>query len=200
MPTGRLNMRRIRDVLRLKFAQGLSERAIATSLGLGKGSVGTYLRRARDAGLNWPLPDGLDDDGLELLLFPASPTVPAPNRPVPDWSMIDKELRKRGVTLVVCGIEDELKGTMTGSGLRRQIGEQNVEACRQLLSELDIAVTAAHCGGAQGRRMKMNTLTGAVTIEAEGPVVLTTWAPPVSGSASNRTPSQIRPPPLPLPV
>ncbi|SFQ79366.1 hypothetical protein SAMN05421764_1285 [Donghicola eburneus] len=98
MPTGRLNMRRIRDVLRLKFAQGLSERAIATSLGLGKGSVGTYVRRAREAGLGWPLPEGLDDDGLELLLFPASPTVPDPNRPVPDWSMIDKELRKRGVT------------------------------------------------------------------------------------------------------
>jgi hypothetical protein len=70
MPTGRLTMRRIRDVLRLKFAQGLSERAIASSLGLGKGSVGTYLRRARDAGLGWPLPEGLDDDSLELLLFP----------------------------------------------------------------------------------------------------------------------------------
>ena len=69
MPTGRLNMRRIRDVLRLKFAQGLSERAIAGSLGLGKGSVGTYLRRARGAGLSWPLPEGLDDDDLELLLF-----------------------------------------------------------------------------------------------------------------------------------
>jgi hypothetical protein len=54
MPTGRLTMRRIRDVLRLKFAQGLSERAIAASLGLGKGSVGAYLRRAREAGLNWP--------------------------------------------------------------------------------------------------------------------------------------------------
>jgi hypothetical protein len=74
-------MRQIRDVLRLKFAQGLSERAIAMSLGLGKGSVGTYLRRARAAGLNWPLPDGLDDDGLELLLFPASPTVPGSEPP-----------------------------------------------------------------------------------------------------------------------
>jgi hypothetical protein len=98
MPTGRLTMRRIRDVLRLRFAQGLSERAIATSLGLGKGSVGAYLRRAREAGLGWPLPDGLDDDSLELLLFPASPTVPDPDRPVPDWAAMDTELRKPGVT------------------------------------------------------------------------------------------------------
>jgi len=46
MPTGRLMMRRIRDLLRLKFAQGLSDRAVAASLGLGKGSVSGYLRRA----------------------------------------------------------------------------------------------------------------------------------------------------------
>jgi transposase len=98
MPTGRLNMRRIRDVLRLKFTQGLSDREIAISLGLGKGSVGRYVRRATAAGLGWPLPTNLDDDGLELLLFPNAPSVPDPNRPVPDWSLIDKELRKRGVT------------------------------------------------------------------------------------------------------
>ncbi|QRD49067.1 IS21 family transposase (plasmid) [Pseudosulfitobacter pseudonitzschiae] len=98
MPTGRLTMRRIRDVLRLKFAQGLSERAIAASLGLGKGSVGTYLRRARDAGLTWPLPEGLDDDSLELLLFPNASDVTDPDRPVPDWAAIDKELRRRSVT------------------------------------------------------------------------------------------------------
>lgn len=98
MPTGRLTMRRIRDVLRLRFAQGLSERAIAASLGLGKGSVGTYLRRARDAGLAWPLPEGLDDDSLELLLFPNASDVSDPDRPVPDWAVIDKELRRRSVT------------------------------------------------------------------------------------------------------
>jgi DNA-binding NarL/FixJ family response regulator len=40
MPTGRLNTRRIRNVLRLKFGQGLSERQIAALLSLGKGSVG----------------------------------------------------------------------------------------------------------------------------------------------------------------
>lgn len=98
MPTGRLNMRRIRDVLRLKYGQGLSERQIAASLGLSKTSVGTYLRRARQSGLSWPLPECLDDDGLELLLFPAASTVPDPDRPVPDWASIDRELRRPGVT------------------------------------------------------------------------------------------------------
>jgi transposase len=98
MPTERLSMRRIRDVLRLKHAQGLSERAIATSLGLGKGTVGAYLGRARKAGLGWPLPEALSDDDLELLLFPAAPSVPDPERPVPDWALVDRELRRPGVT------------------------------------------------------------------------------------------------------
>jgi len=97
MPTGRLSMRRIRDVMRLRF-QGLSERSIAASLELGKGTVGAYLARARQAGLAWPLPEGLSDDDLELLLFPAAPSVADHERPVPDWAVVDRELRRPGVT------------------------------------------------------------------------------------------------------
>ena len=63
-------MRRIREVLRLRH-QGLTERVIARMIGVSNGVVHGYQRRARLAGLTWPLPDGLDDDGLELLLFPA---------------------------------------------------------------------------------------------------------------------------------
>lgn len=98
-------MRRIRDVLRLKLGQGLSERAIAASLGLSKGSVGSYTRRARLAGLTWPLPQGLDDDSLELLLFPAPPTVPDAEGLVPDRAEIDRELRRPGVTRMLLGEE-----------------------------------------------------------------------------------------------
>jgi transposase len=98
MPTERLSMRRIRDLLRLKLSQGLSDRAIATALSISKGSVGAYLSRARAAGLSWPLPAGLDDDALELLLFPGQVSARAPERPVPDWAAIDRELRRKGVT------------------------------------------------------------------------------------------------------
>ncbi|MFC3637341.1 IS21 family transposase, partial [Camelimonas fluminis] len=54
--------------------------------------------RARRAGLTWPLPETLTDDDLELLLFPAAPSVPDHERPVPDWSVVDTELRRPGVT------------------------------------------------------------------------------------------------------
>lgn len=98
MPTERLSMRRIRDLLRLKFAQELSDRAIAASLEISKGAVGSYLSRAPVAGLSWPLPVDLDDDALDLLLFPGQTEARAPGRPSPDWASVDRELRRPGVT------------------------------------------------------------------------------------------------------
>ena len=98
MPTQRLSMRRIREVLRLRH-QGLTERVIARMLGVSNGVVHGYVRRARLAGLSWPLPEGMDDEGLELLLFPA-PTAASQSdrRPAPDWVYVEKELRRRSVT------------------------------------------------------------------------------------------------------
>lgn len=102
MPTQRLSMRRIREVLRLRHVQGLTERAIARTLGVSNGVVHGYLRRARLAGLSWPLPEGIDDEVLELLLFPAPKAASqSPRRPVPGWSYVEKELRRRGVTRVL---------------------------------------------------------------------------------------------------
>ncbi|WFU39974.1 IS21 family transposase [Bradyrhizobium sp. CB82] len=99
MPTQRLSMRRIKEVLRLKHFQGLPERAIARSVGVSNGVVHSYLSRVRSARLSWPLPEGMTDEDLELLLFPAPrPASQSPQRPVPDWSYIDKELRRRNVT------------------------------------------------------------------------------------------------------
>jgi transposase len=46
------------------------ERAIARALGVSNGVVYGYVRQARLAGLSWPLPEGMDDGGLQLLLFP----------------------------------------------------------------------------------------------------------------------------------
>ena len=101
MPTDRLSMRKIRDVLRLKFEAGLSERAIARSQSLSNGAENGYLQRARVAGLGWPLPDNLDDTALEQLLFPPAPSVAGPARPVPNWPWVEKELRRRGVILAL---------------------------------------------------------------------------------------------------
>ena len=62
-------MRRIRQILRLAWEAGLKQRQIARSLTMSPATVGEYLRRARLAGLSWPLPGELDDTQLEARLF-----------------------------------------------------------------------------------------------------------------------------------
>jgi hypothetical protein len=92
-------MRKIREVLRLRFAHRLSQRAIGQSLRLSTGAVNGCLSRARRAGLGWPLPDELDDAQLETLLYPPPSAVATEQRPVPDWAIVHRELRRPNVTL-----------------------------------------------------------------------------------------------------
>ena len=72
MPAKRLSMRKIKDVLRLCWGQGVSKRQVARSCGISRPTVRAYLRRAETAGLRWPLPAELDDGALERVLFPLS--------------------------------------------------------------------------------------------------------------------------------
>ena len=101
MPGERLSMRKIRDVLRLRHEKGLSQRAIGQSLRISLGAVNTCLNRARLAGLGWPLPEGLDDVQLEARLYPPPPAVASERRPVPDWAVVHRELRRRNMTLAL---------------------------------------------------------------------------------------------------
>jgi transposase len=98
MSRKRISMRTIKEVLRLKFEVGLSYDAIGKSCNIGHSTVGEYLRRAKDAGLPWPLPEDMDDSALENLLYPP-PADRGTKRPVPDWDYIHKELKKKHVTL-----------------------------------------------------------------------------------------------------
>ena len=93
-------MRKIHLVLRLFFEAGLSIRAIARSIQASPATVGDYIRRAKAAGLTWPLPQGLDEHALEARLFPGA-TTPKSTVPLPDWAQVHAELRRKGVTLAL---------------------------------------------------------------------------------------------------
>lgn len=92
-------MRKIRDVLRLKWACGLSDRQIARSVNLSRPAVAEYVQRAHKAGLSWPLPDNLDDGTLERQLFATPARPPSAKRPLPNWPKVHQELKRKGVTL-----------------------------------------------------------------------------------------------------
>jgi transposase len=98
-------MRKIREALRLKAA-GLGNREIAASTGAGKTTVYEMLARAEVAGISWPLPDDLDDETLEVMLYPPPSAELAASRPAPDWREVHRELKRgRHVTLRLLWLE-----------------------------------------------------------------------------------------------
>ena len=101
MPAERLPMRKVREVLRQRYACGVSERLIAQSLGIGRTAVGEYIRRAAVIGITWPVPGELDDPALERKLFAPAGYNPPQSKPLPDWAHVHGELRRRSVTLAL---------------------------------------------------------------------------------------------------
>ena len=97
MGAKRLRMRKLREILRLKYERRMRHRAIARACGVGVGTVSEYVSRARRVGLSWPLPPDLDDRTLEARLFAAP--EPKRERIPPDVARIHQELKRTGVTL-----------------------------------------------------------------------------------------------------
>ncbi len=92
-------MRKIIEVARLK-ASGLSIRQIARSCNVARSTVSDYLERLDAHGLDWPLPPALTDSELNIRLFGKTRLRGcAKDRPVAEWSVVNKELRRRAVTL-----------------------------------------------------------------------------------------------------
>jgi transposase len=95
-------MRQVREVLRLKFAGGVSVSEIARRIGVAASTVRETLKRFAAAGLSWPLPEEMTDVVLEVRLFANAGTKQGHRRHVePDWAAIHRELKRKHVTLQI---------------------------------------------------------------------------------------------------
>ena len=102
MPAERVSMRRVREILRLKYECGATERAIAQSLGIARSTVAVTLDRLAAAELGWPLPAALSDRVLEAMLYAGPGTQRGSRRKAePEWTHVHHELRRPGVTLML---------------------------------------------------------------------------------------------------
>ena len=98
MPGKRTTMRKLRDVLRLRHAAGLSIRDISRSTKLSVGGIQKLLSRAQALHLSWPLPAALDDTRLAQLFYPGADTGSSRRHQVPDWPAVHQELKRPHVT------------------------------------------------------------------------------------------------------
>lgn len=91
-------MRKIREILRLRWSAGLSIRQINASTKVSLGAIQKLLRRAEGLDLGWPLPPDLDDAGLARLFYPGADTSVSSRYQAPDWPTVHQELKRKGVT------------------------------------------------------------------------------------------------------
>jgi transposase len=99
MAQERLTVRKIKEIMRLKYEAGLSNRAIAGACKVSNSTVGEYLRRVQSAGVFWPLNE-IGEEELYAKLFPEKQIVNLKRNPeLPDWEKVQKEKRQKGVTL-----------------------------------------------------------------------------------------------------
>lgn len=76
MPNKRINMRKIRDILRLRFEAGLSFRQISQCADVSTGAIQKMFKRLDAVGVSWPLPEGMSESRLASLLYPESDSRP----------------------------------------------------------------------------------------------------------------------------
>jgi transposase len=162
MPAERTPMRKIREILRLKWTSQLSNRTIAQSCSLARSTVADCLTRAAAAGLSWPLPEDLDDTAVERLLYP--PIILETARVPPNWSFLQKEMTKKGVTLAL--LWDEYKSG-DPSGFQYS---QFCKLYREFIARIDCCMRQCHVAGEKlfvdycGQTAPLtNPLTGVVT-------------------------------------
>jgi hypothetical protein len=93
-------MRKIKEVLRLRYELKLDQRQIARSCSISVSTVHEYLKRAEEAKVSWPPPDGWDDAHLEAALYPCPEAKPQSKKSPPDYAAVHEQLRThRHVTL-----------------------------------------------------------------------------------------------------
>jgi transposase len=84
-------VRKIKEVLRLKFEVGLGLRQIARSCSIGLGTAHEYLQRAEAAKITWPLGPEWDDDRLEAALFGGPPRSRPTVLAMPDFADLHRQ-------------------------------------------------------------------------------------------------------------
>ncbi len=140
-------MRKVREVLRLRYSVMLSEREIAGSVGIGKTTVGAYLERAKEAELGWEQAEGMSDTEVEARLFAqVGRNEPEARAPI-DLGHVHLELRRAGVTLELLWAEYQQAVADGGTGQRPYQYSRFCELYRAYAKKLSPVMRQTHRAG-----------------------------------------------------
>jgi transposase len=95
-------MEQAKEILRLSLEMGLNQRDVASGTGCSLGMVNMVLSRVKESGVSDPL--SLNPKELGSIIYPPSKEK---DKGEPDYRQVDKELKRKGVTLY--GLWEEYK-------------------------------------------------------------------------------------------
>ena len=89
-------MTKYKEIIRLT-GLGFSQHKIMASCGVAQKTVVKVQKRARELNLTWPLDESMTDTELQKIMFSKESSV-SPNKRMPDYAYIRKELLRNGVS------------------------------------------------------------------------------------------------------
>ncbi len=138
-------MRKLREVLRLRFELKLGYQQIGRSCAIGVSTVHKYLKRAEAAGITWPLPEDWDETRVEAMVFPRrEPTIAEKNpaRMPPDFAAIHEQLRSNKYVTLQLLWEEYRQANPDGYRYSRFC-----ELYQRWRSKLDVVLRQEHTAG-----------------------------------------------------
>ena len=108
----RITMRKLKELMRLKYDAKLQHRQIAASLKMSPATVSRCLQKIVASGVQWP--NDLTETELEQKLYRRAKVPTDRINFIPDWSIVHKERKRKGVTALLlweeyCAVEPELR-------------------------------------------------------------------------------------------
>jgi transposase len=124
MPQARTAMRKVKEVLGLRYDLGLSYSQIRRSCGVSNGTLNGLLTRAETAGLTrWEQVRDLTEEALEKKLFQrADDGQWLERRPLPDWAEVDRDLRRHKHLTLKLVWGEYIQANPTGYGFSQFCG------------------------------------------------------------------------------
>src|SRR5437667_3398723 len=138
-------MRKLREVLRLRYELKLGYQQIGRSCAIGVGTVHKYLKRAEAAGVTWPLPEDWDEARVDAAVFPRrEPSIAEhdPARTSPDFAAIHEQLRSSKYVTLQLLWEEYRQGSPEGYRYSRFC-----ELYQRWRSKLDVVLRQEHKAG-----------------------------------------------------
>lgn len=103
MSTRPITVRKLKEILRLKYQGKLTHSQIGRSLNVSSSTVSYYVNRANQLDIrDWPLSALWDDVTLERAFLKTQPNHKIQHKPLPNWASVHQDLKRsdhKGVTL-----------------------------------------------------------------------------------------------------